>query len=163
MNPYFIVGAVIAVAVAGGTGYVKGTAHGKMVVQAEWDQEKAKLALEYAAAQAAAREKEQQLQTQADQLREESNAKVKDINARTDKLIDSLRNRAERPAAQTGAVSSTAQSCSGASGKDLASGDAVFLARYAADAARLEAALDTCVRQYEAVRLKLSVDATAGK
>ena len=163
MNPYFLVGAVIAVAVAGGAGYVKGSAHGKMVVQAEWDQEKAKLALEYAAAQAAAREKEQALQAQANQLREDANARIKDIDSRANKLVDSLRNRAERPTTQAGAVSSAACPSGGASGKDLASGDAVFLARYAADAARLEAALDTCVRQYEAVRLKLGDGATAGR
>ena len=154
MNPYFLVGAVIAVAVAGGAGYVKGSAHGKMVVQAEWDQEKAKLALEYAAAQAAAREKEQALQAQANQLREDANARIKDIDSRANKLVDSLRNRAERPTTQAGAVSSAACPSGGASGKDLASGDAVFLARYAADAARLEAALDTCVKQYEALRAK---------
>ncbi len=64
MNPYFVAGAVIAVALAGGAGYVKGSAAGKAEVQAQWDQEKAKLALEYAAAQAAAREKEQQLKKQ---------------------------------------------------------------------------------------------------
>ena len=154
MNPYFIAGAVIAVAVAGAGGYVKGSAAGKAEVQAQWDQEKAKLALEYAAAQAAAREKEQALQAQADQLREDANARIKDIDSRANKLVDSLRNRAERPATQAGAVSSAACPSGGASGKDLASGDAVFLARYAADAARLEAALDTCVKQYEALRAK---------
>ncbi len=154
MNPWFIAGAVIAVAVAGAGGYAKGTAHGKAEVQAQWDQEKAKLALEYAAAQAAAREKEQALQAQADQLREDANARIKDIDSRANKLVDSLRNRAERPATQAGAVSSAACPSGGASGKDLASGDAVFLARYAADAARLEAALDTCVKQYEALRAK---------
>ena len=69
MNPYFLAGAVIAVALAGAGGYVKGSAAGKAEVQAQWDQEKAKLGLEYAAAQAAAREKEQVLQAQADQLR----------------------------------------------------------------------------------------------
>jgi hypothetical protein len=152
MNPYFVAGAVIAVAIAGAGGYVKGTTHGKAEIQAQWDQEKAKLAEEYAKAQAAAREKEQQLQAQADQLREESNARVKDINTRTDKLIDSLRQRPDRNSTQTSAVSGTTCPSGGASGKDLASGDAVFLARYAADAARLEAALDTCVKQYEAVR-----------
>lgn len=154
MNPYLVAGAVIAVAIAGAGGYVKGTAHGKAEIQAQWDQEKAKLAEEYAKAQAAAREKEQQLQAQADQLREESNAKVKDINARTDKLIDSLRQRPDRNPTQTSAVSSATCPSGGASGKELASGDAVFLARYAADAARLEAALETCIRQYEALRAR---------
>ncbi len=39
MNPYFIAGAVIAVAVAGAGGYVKGSAAGKAEVQAQWDQD----------------------------------------------------------------------------------------------------------------------------
>jgi len=152
MNPYFIAGAVIAVALAGAGGYVKGSAAGKAEVQAQWDQEKAKLAEEYGKAQAAAREKEQQLQAQADKLREESYEQIKDINARSDRLIDSLRKRPERPAAPAGAVSSTASSCSGASGAELDRANGEFLARYAADAARLQSALDTCIRQYEAVR-----------
>jgi hypothetical protein len=152
MNPYFIAGAVIAVAVAGAGGYVKGSAAGKAEVQAQWDHERAKLAEEYAKAQAAAREKEQQLQAQADKLREESYEQIKDINARSDRLIDSLRKRPERPAAPAGAVSSTASSCSGASGAELDRTNGEFLARYAADAARLQSALDTCIRQYEAVR-----------
>ena len=152
MNPWFIAGAVIAVAVAGAGGYAKGTAHGKAEVQAQWDQEKAKLALEYAAAQAAAREKEQALQAQADQLREDANARIKDIDSRANKLVDSLRNRAERPATQAGAVSNSTQSCSGASGAELDRRNGEFLAWYAADAARLASALDTCLKQYEAVR-----------
>jgi hypothetical protein len=152
MNPYFIAGAVIAVALAGAGGYVKGSAAGKAEVQAQWDQEKARLAEEHAKAVAAAREKEQQLQAQADKLREESYEQIKDINARSDRLIDSLRKRPERPAAPAGAVSSTASSCSGASGAELDRTNGEFLARYAADAARLQSALDTCIRQYEAVR-----------
>ena len=153
MNPWFIAGAVIAVAVAGAGGYAKGTAHGKAEVQAQWDQEKAKLALEYAAAQAAAREKEQALQAQADQLREDANARIKDIDSRANKLIDSLRQRPERTTtAAAGAVSNPSQSCSGASGAELDRRNGEFLAWYAADAARLASALDTCLKQYEAVR-----------
>jgi len=154
MNPYFVAGAVIAVALAGAGGYVKGTAHGKAEVQSAWDQERAKQAEEYAKAQAAAREKEQALQAQADQLRKESYEQIKDINARSDKLINSLRQRPERPTTSAGAVSSPTESCGGASGKELASRDAIFLAGYSADAARLQAALDTCVKQYEALRPK---------
>jgi hypothetical protein len=154
MNPYFVAGAVIAVALAGAGGYVKGTAHGKAQVQSAWDQERAKQAEEYAKAQAAAREKEQALQAQADQLRKESYEQIKDINARSDKLINSLRQRPERPTTSASALSGATQSCSGASGAELASRDAIFLAGYSADAQRLQAALDTCVKQYEALRPK---------
>jgi len=152
MNPYFLVGAAIAVAVAGGAGYVKGSAHGKMVVQAEWDAERIRQQEAYAKAQAAAREKEQQLQAEADQLREETSVKLQEANDRAASLSNRLRDRKERASSATGSVPGAAQSCSGASGAELARGDGEFLVRYAADAARLQAALDQCVKQYDAVR-----------
>jgi len=151
MNPYLILGVVFAVGVAGAGGLYKGHRLGKAEVQQAWDKEKAEQYAAYAKAQEEARKKEQELQAQADQLRKESYEQIKDINARSDRLINSLRQRPERPT-QTGSVSSTAESCSGASGKELASRDAIFLAGYSADAARLQAALDTCIKQYEALR-----------
>ena len=151
MNPYLILGVVFAVGVAGTGGLYKGHKLGKAEVQQQWDKEKAEQYAAYAKAQEEARKKEQELQAQADQLRKESYEQIKDINARSDRLINSLRQRPERPT-QTGSVSSTAESCSGASGKELASRDAIFLAGYSADAQRLQAALDTCIKQYEALR-----------
>jgi len=151
MNPYLILGVVFAVGVAGAGGLYKGHKLGKAEVQQQWDKEKAEQYAAYAKAQEEARKKEQELQAQADQLRKESYEQIKDINARSDRLINSLRQRPERPT-QTGSVSSTAESCSGASGKELASRDAIFLAGYSADAQRLQAALDTCIKQYEALR-----------
>lgn len=156
MNPYFIAGAVIAVALASAGGYVKGTAHGKAEVQAAWDQEKAKLAEEYAKAQAAAREKEQQLQAQADQLREDANEKQRNSNQLAAALADSVRKRPER-AAPASTVSGTAGavcpacSCTGA---ELPRPDAEFLIREAARADELRIALDACVRQYETLRIR---------
>jgi len=151
MNPYLILGVVFAVGVAGAGGLYQGHKLGKAEVQQAWDKEKAEQLAAYAKAQEEARAKEQALQAQADQLRKESYEQIKDINARSDKLINSLRQRPER-STQTSSVSNTAESCSGASGKELASRDAIFLAGYSADAARLQAALDTCIKQYEALR-----------
>ena len=156
MNPYFIAGAVIAVALAGAGGYVKGTAHGKAEVQAAWDQEKARLAEEYAKAQAAAREKEQQLQTQADQLREEANEKQRNSNQLAAALADSVRKRPERTAPAS-TVSSTAGAVCPAcvcTGAELPRPDAEFLIREAARADELRIALDACVRQYETLRIR---------
>lgn len=153
MNPYFIAGAVIAVALAGAGGYVKGTAHGKAEVQAQWDQEKAKLALEYAKAQETARKIEQALQAEADHIREDANARIKDIDNRANKLVDSLRQRPERTTTTTAsAVSGAACPSGGASGAELDRRNGEFLAWYAADAARLASSLDTCLKQYEAIR-----------
>lgn len=154
MNPlHMAAGCVLVAAIAGGAGYWRGHSAGQAKVQAAWDRERAQLAEEHAQAVAAARAKEQALQAQADQLREESNAKLKEVNARAAALADSLRKRPERTA-QGSAVSGTTSTCVGATGATLARPDAEFLAGYAADAARLQAALDQCVRQYEAVRAR---------
>lgn len=157
MNPYFVAGAVIAVAIAGAGGYVKGVSHGKAEVQAQWDQEKARLAEEYAKAQAAAREKEQALQAQADKLREETDEKQRNASQLAAALADSVRKRPERPAAPASAVSSTASPncpacvCTGA---ELFKESAEFLIAEASRADELRIALNACVEQYESLRAK---------
>jgi hypothetical protein len=101
-----------------------------------------------------AREKEQQLQAGADQIRKDKEREIREITARNTALVNSLRNRPERP--KGGQVSDPARACSGASGAELARGDGEFLAGYGSDAARLAAALDSCIKQYESARKALS-------
>ena len=151
MNPYFIAGSVLAVVFAYGAGHWQGDDAGQAKVQAQWDKEKAKQMAEYAENMRLAREKEQALQQGANNLREEKDRELKKIADTNRILLGSLRNRPERPA-EGSAVSSTASACSGATGAQLAKGDAEFLAGYSADAASLKAALDQCVKQYESLR-----------
>lgn len=151
MNPYFIAGTVIAVVCAYGTGHWQGDDAGQAKVQAKWDREKAKQIAEYAENMRLAREKEQALQQGANNLREEKDRELKKIADTNRILLGSLRNRPERPA-EGSAVSSTTGACSGATGAQLAKGDAEFLAGYSTDAASLKAALDQCVKQYESLR-----------
>ena len=151
MNPYFIAGTVLAVVCAYGTGHWQGDTAGQAKVQAQWDREKAKQMAEYAENMRLAREKEQALQQGANNLREEKDRELKKVADTNRILLGSLRNRPERPA-EGSAVSSTASACSGATGAQLAKGDAEFLAGYSADAASLKAALDQCVKQYESLR-----------
>ena len=151
MNPYFIAGSVLAVVFAYGAGYWQGDDAGQAKVQAQWDREKAKQMAEYAENMRLAREKEQALQQGANNLREEKDRELKKVADTNRILLGSLRNRPERPA-EGSAVSSTASACSGATGAQLAKGDAEFLAGYSADAASLKAALDQCVKQYESLR-----------
>ena len=151
MNPYFIAGSVLAVVCAYGTGHWQGDSAGQAKVQQKWDQEKAKQMAEYAENMRLAREKEQALQEGANNLREEKDRELKKVADTNRILLGSLRDRPERPA-EGSAVSSTTGACSGATGAQLARGDGEFLAGYAADAARLKAALDQCVRQYETLR-----------
>ena len=146
-----IVGVLLAVSGAYGAGHWRGDSAGQAYVRQLWDQEKAKQMAEYAENMRLAREKEQALQQGADKLREEKDRELRNVNARAAALANSLRDRPERPT-EGSAVSSTTGACSGATGAQLARGDGEFLAGYAADAARLKAALDQCVRQYETLR-----------
>lgn len=154
MNPWLIVGFVVALGVATITGYIKGDSAGRAVVQQQWDQERAQQAAEHAKAQAAAREKEQQLQAQADQLREEKDREILDLATRNTTLTNSLRNRPSRPAPAPSGVSQTtvtelpATSCTGSG---LSREDAEFLAGEATRADQLRIALKQCVAQYQAV------------
>ena len=151
MNPYFIAGSVLAVVFAYGAGHWQGDDAGQAKVQAQWDREKAKQMAEYAENMRLAREKEQALQQGANNLREEKDRELKKVADTNRILLGSLRNRPERPT-EGSAVSGAASACSGATGAQLAKGDAEFLAGYSADAASLKAALDQCVKQYESLR-----------
>lgn len=151
MNPWLIIGFLLAVSGAYGVGHWRGDSAGQAYVRQQWDQEKAKQMAEYAENMRLAREKEQALQQSADRLREEKDRELKKIADSNRILLSSLRDRPERPS-QGSAVSSATSTCVGATGAQLARGDSEFLAGYAADAARLKAALDQCVKQYETLR-----------
>jgi hypothetical protein len=164
MNPYFLAGAVIAVVVAGGAGYVKGTSHGKMVVQAEWDAERIKQQEAHAKAVQESIEKQQALQADADQLRQEKDRETRDLLARNAALNNSLRDRPQRPAVQAGAVSGASGAGSGGcTPGELYREDSEVVVGLAREADEIRLALKQCYAQYEAVRLKLSAGATAGK
>jgi hypothetical protein len=147
------IGIVIA-SVAGIGGFSKGYLSGKEKVQQQWDQEKTKQYAEYAKAQDEARQREQEMQAAADKLRKDKNAEIRDINARHTGILNSLRDRPDRATTDTSAMSGAANACAGSTGAELARGNAEFLAEYATDAAKLEAAFDQCVTQYDEVRKK---------
>jgi len=151
MNPYFLLGSLVAVIAAAGAGYFQGSEHGQAKVQNLWDKEKAAQYAEYAKAQEEARKKEQELQANADQLRQEKDREIRNLNARATALNNSLQHRPTRTS-EAGSLPNSSKSCSGASGKELARGDAEFLVWYATEAARLQADLNQCIRQYEALR-----------
>ena len=151
MNPYFLLGSLVAVIAAAGAGYFQGSEHGQAKVQNLWDKEKAAQYAEYAKAQEEARKKEQELQANADQLRQEKDREIRNLNARATALNDSLQHRPTRTS-EAGSLPNSSKSCSGASGKELARGDAEFLVWYATEAARIQADLNQCIRQYEALR-----------
>lgn len=155
MNPlHMAAGCVLVAAIAGGAGYWRGHNAGQAKVQQAWDQERAQLAEEHAKAMAAAREKEQALQANADQLRTEMSNELKAINQRSASAIDSLRKRAERPP-EGSAVSSTAGAGQGGcTPRELYRQDAEVAIRLAREADELAAALKQCYAQYETLRSK---------
>ena len=157
MNPWLIVGFVLAIAGSFVGGYYKGNSAGMAKVQQQWDNEKAVQYEAYAQAQEAARVKEQSLQAQADRLREEKDNEIRNLNARATALSNSLRDRPSR----TTTVASTVSSSTGLScptltctGAELSREDGEFLAGEAARADEARTLLKQCYDQYNAVRQK---------
>ncbi len=121
--------------------------YGQQSVQVQWEEDRAKQAQNSLKQLQDARDKEQELVAYSEKLRKEKDREIREINARAIALGNIVRQRPER---QT--MPDTATTCAGTSGAELARGDGEFLIGYAADAARLEAALKQCVSQYEALR-----------
>lgn len=154
LNPWVILSLVLAIAGAFGGGYYKGNSAGRAEVQQKWDKEKTEQYAEYAAAQETARAREQNLQIQADRLREEKDREIRNLNARATALTNSMRERPSRPTAEASAVSSTAEArpaATGCTGKELYRPDGEFLAREAARADEARVLLKQCREQYDTV------------
>jgi hypothetical protein len=157
MNPWLIVGFVLAIAGSFVGGYYKGNSAGMAKVQQQWDNEKAVQYEAYAQAQEAARIKEQNLQLQADRLREEKDNEIRNLNARATALSNSLRDRPSRTTTVASTVpSSTGLSCPAltCTGAELSREDGEFLAGEAARADEARTLLKQCYDQYNAVRQK---------
>lgn len=143
-----------------GIGYLVGNGHGAAKVQQQWDHQMARTAEEMARQQSQARERERQLQLQADRKLKEKDREIAAIARRGAALADSLRDRPEARLAPAD-VPQAAGSAAGCTGAGLARPDAAFLVGFAADAARLQLALDQCRAGYQAARE--SLDGAAGE
>ena len=100
------------------------------------------------AQQAKADEREAQWQQDANTADQVHDEQIQKIHADHVLELKRVRQRAERR------PEATAPACQGSSGKELAVGDAEFLAGYAADAAVQQAALRQCEAWVEAVTRK---------
>ena len=150
MNPYFIAGSVVAVVLAYSVGHWQGDDAGQAKIQAKWDQERAKLAEEYAANVTAMREKEQAMQGNADKLRQEKDREIREINAKSIALANSLRDRPNRTEG-SGVSQTPGTGQSSCTGKELYRQDSEFLIGIAREADELRIALKQCYAQYEAL------------
>jgi hypothetical protein len=155
MNPWLILGAAVAIGGAYTYGKLEGTStglkQGRSEIQQKWDQENARLMEEHSARIAETLRREQELHIEAENARLEKNRALREVNARAVAVTNLLRNRPER-SSPTSPVSGAACTCSGTTGAQLAKGDGEFLAGYSADAAKLQAEFDQCLRQYTKVR-----------
>ncbi len=148
--PYRILAVVLFAAALVAFGFMKG-------VQYEVDKtDLRQAAQEKAAMQAHLDATQRGLNIMSDALVLEGvkNAQLSDVDRRLNAALGELRKRPDRPASSPSAGDPPA--CVGATGAQLAAGDAEFLERYAADAARLHVAAETCKARYEALRQRLN-------
>jgi hypothetical protein len=98
-----------------------------------------------------ARQREKELLAVMQQSSQEYNNEIQRVTDKYDNIVDSLRNRpVTRTDSDRGVPESTSTDV-GCTGKGLARPDAEFLTRYAADAAKLQAALNSCKERYSSV------------
>jgi hypothetical protein len=90
------------------------------------------------------RDKEHQYQSDADQIRKDKDVQIKVINTQ---LIDAVSQLRSRSSNATKTING--QDCNGAT---LSSTDAEFLVREAARADEIRVGLQTCYKQYEAIK-----------
>lgn len=155
MNPWVILGVVLAVGAAYGTGHYRGNKAGQEKIQVEWAKEKAEQFADHAKRQDEARQREQDLQRTSDNLRQEKDREIRNLNARATALTNSMRDRPSRPTAEAGGLSTAAGPGSGAagcSGKDLYRETSEDLVQLAKDADELRLALKQCYAQYQSLR-----------
>ena len=132
-----------------GFSYWKGYTAGKDNIQQKWDAEKVVLERQAQELKDKAREVERDMQTQINKAQKEKLNAVKTADAKYNALVDSLRNR---PEVRANGVPEGADNAVGCTGAGLARPDAEFLAGYAADAARLQAAYNSCRQAYEVIQ-----------
>ena len=133
LNPYVLIGALVALAISFGSGF--GLGH-KL--------EKAKFDAYKLEQSELTRKKEAEHQIATDQIRKEKDAKIADINNRLVDAISELRNRQSRPAE----ITANGQGCTG---RSLYAQDAEFLIREASRADIIRTALEACYNQYDSI------------
>ena len=121
INPVVVLIATLTVAISGGVGYYFGYDERDQSCKQEQDKEKARVAQAVADELVRVREKEASLQTAADRLRKDTDEALRAANARAEALADSLRNRPQRPAAESGVppVAGAAGAAEGCTGSQL--------------------------------------------
>lgn len=152
-----LIALTVSALVAGSAWYAhsKGRQSGMSEVQTLWDMEVAQMSQAQAEELMKARQREQALQALIDQQRKAHHEEVKRIASEYAADLERLRDRPEERAGSGGLPEGSASGV-GCTGEGLARGDADFLVRYSADAARTQAALNACVAAYDEVRRRVN-------
>jgi hypothetical protein len=120
-------------------------------IQSQWDAERAAILAAQAEQQMKARQTEQALQAAVNRIKQEKHREAVKLANDYAAVVVSLQDRPEARAGVGGVPNSTDAGV-GCTGKALAGPDARFLAGYAADATRLQLALNACQAAYDQVR-----------
>jgi len=151
---YTALAVIIAAGAAGAYGYLRGEESGRLQVQSKWDAERAELESIHARDQQIAREREKLMQQTADRLRQEKDLEIRNLNARSTALANSLRDRPSRTSNSVSPMPSTTNAGStptGCTGAGLSKEDGEFLAGEAARADQLRTLLKQCQAQYQSL------------
>lgn len=105
-----------------------------------------------AAAAIEARAIERILQEKTNEALKTQNDELAGVAGKLRADLERVRKRAERVATAAGVPAPARPACAGASGAELARGDAEFLTRYAALAAEQDAALKACYEVFDAIK-----------
>lgn len=98
-----------------------------------------------------ARQREKELLAVMKQSSQEYNNEIQRVTTKHHNIIDSLRNRPITRTDSDRGVPESTSTDTGCTGKGLARPDAEFLAGYATEAAKLQAALNSCKESYNSV------------
>jgi hypothetical protein len=132
-----------------GLSFWKGYVYGQNNVQQKWNAEKVVLEREAQELKDQAREAERNMQKEVNRIQRERHHAVKAADTKYNALINSLRDRSEDR--DFNAMSDSSGDVAGCTGAGLARPDAEFLAGFAADAERLQAAYNSCRQAYEVI------------
>lgn len=136
--------------------YTSGSRSGAATVKQQWDRDTASRAMRTTEQTIEYRNTERALINIAAQQQRAKNEQDKRIAAEHAAELDRMRNRPEQRAAdRPGEAANPAADGVGCTGAGLARGDAEFLTRFSADAARLAAELKRCTASYDAAERAL--------
>lgn len=145
----WVVGALTGLIMLG-FAYWKGYVNGQNNIQQKFDAYVVAQEREAQIKAEEARQTERDLQARINKIQKEKRDVSKIADTKYHALVDSLRQRPQERDTSDG-VSGSAGNVVGCTGEGLARPDAEFLAGFAADAARLQAAYDSCRKAYEVV------------